>query len=575
MTRLPQPGDLWASRYRIHRQIGRGGAAVVYEAHDERLDRPVAVKVVPGAGDEGNLYPLRFANEAQVQARVRSRHTVTIHEHGEHEDAAFLVTDLMPDGDLHTWLVREGPMPWRAALSVTAQVCEALEDTHRAGIVHRDVKPSNVLLWTRAEGLIAFLCDFGIATEIGDIEERRLNELGLVAGSPAYMAPERLMGTRGDDERGDVYSAGCVLWATLTGEAPYSGTALQLMSQHVSGPVPQLDTGDPVDEAIDAVLRRALAKDPDERFASAAELRHELRAIHTTVAGAPAMSGLHPVPPSLSSAALSVPSAPSVLSAAGDDTRSRRRRRAVGAVAAIVAAAIVGFVGVSQVLDAAGSSPTASPGTAATDSSTGEAGDDATANDLLSMLVAPRVRTTGEYRSVRFAYVAPEATPGAEVEVEYRRSGGWAPAPRDLVRRAPDGGRACVRARSVVLGTSGEIVRSPVRRFCDSPAEPVVRAQPSEAPCSVTVRGITYPCRWYDVRVAGFAPGSTPVVEVQPPSGPSYCTDPVPGSGFRCREVRVDGSGRGEITQYLRIARVTSVTLEVRDTTRRVTLTPA
>ncbi len=299
---LLRPDSLYASRYRIEQQIGRGGVGVVYEAHDESLNRPVAVKVVRAADDDDHRYAERFAREAQMQARIRSRHTVTIHEHGEVEGTVFLVTDLMPDGDLHSWLMREGPMPWRAALSVTAQVCEALEDTHRAGIAHRDVKPSNVLLWARTDGLIAFLCDFGIAAAIGDDTQRELTEVGAVVGSPAYMPPERLMGTGGDDERGDVYSAGCVLWSTLTGEAPYSGTDLDVMTQHVQGPVPQLATGDPVDDKIDALLRKVLAKDPADRLASAEEFRHELRKIHAAVAGAPPMSGLHPVPPSVAAA---------------------------------------------------------------------------------------------------------------------------------------------------------------------------------------------------------------------------------------------------------------------------------
>ncbi len=621
MSGLPRPGEVYAGRYLIERQVGRGGAGLVYEAQDVRLDRPVAVKVVTPADDDDHRYAERFEREAQVLARIRSRHTVTIHEHGESDGTVFLVTDLMPDGDLHSWLLREGPMPWRGALSVTAQICEALEDTHRAGFVHRDVKPSNVLLWTRSTGLIAYLCDFGIAAAIDDAAERELTRVGSVVGSPAYMAPERLLGHGGDDERADVYAAGCVLWATLTGEAPYVGTDLDVMTQQVEGPIPQLGTGDRVDDQIDALLRKVLAKDPRERLATAADFRRELHSIHSVVAGAPSLSGLRPVPPSVSSARTAASSvgtieAPEidgpeidgpeigvtsplggtigpgpddeltrhehehVLPAPAAPTEKRSRRR--GALVLLAAAVLVGAGLVARLASAEGdSAPTSAATSPVGGATTGPAPVDAgsptagtTAEELLAVTVAPRVRAASGYRSVRFAYRPPREVPGAEVRVEYYLDDAWVAAPRSLVRRTSAGGRtSCLRARSVVETTDGLVAESPARRFCGTAAAPTVRVVASTTPCSLLYRGYTYPCRWYSVELAGFVSGEKPVVELVPETGPSYCTEPVPGSTFRCRSARINGQGRATITDYVRIATTTELTVRVGATSKPVTLT--
>ncbi|WP_323791340.1 serine/threonine-protein kinase [Nocardioides sp.] len=633
MSGLPSPGSLYASRYRIERQIGRGGVGVVYEAHDESLDRPVAVKIVRAAEGDHH-YADRFAREAQMQARTRSRHTVTVHEHGELDGNAFLVTDLMPDGDLHTWLMREGPLPWRAALSVTAQVCEALEDAHRAGIVHRDVKPSNVLLWSRADGLIAFLCDFGIAAFIGDPVQRAATEAGAVVGSPAYMPPERLQGTGGDDERGDVYAVGCVLWATLTGEAPYLGTDLDVMMQHVQAPVPQLDTGDPVDDQIDALLRKVLAKDPDDRLPSAEAFRYELRKIHSAVAGAPAMSGLHPLPPSVSAARARLfegssvepggasPDASGSRHAATEAVRTavqpvhgrpeqpappepladRLKRRAsrwrtwptalgIGlAVSGLVATLaadpdaransaervlVAGAVSVPASTPVATQQPAPTPTPAPTTAPAPTDPTDPTdpTAELLALAVAPRVRTTPAYRAVRFSYEPPVQVPGVAVRVEYLRGGAWTTAEQDLVRYTGAGGRTtCLRFRSVVETDEGAVTQSPVNKFCDTSLEPTLRIVASDKPCAAVSRGFVYDCRWYGVRLAGFAPGTNPLVEVVPDFGRSYCAAPVPGSTFECRTVRIDDQGRGRIRQYVRIGTTSKLTMRVGDVSTTATL---
>ncbi|CAB4689088.1 MAG: protein kinase [Actinobacteria bacterium] len=271
----PKVDDEYAGRYLIVRQIGYGGMGVVFEAIDKVLNRAVAIKVVMPSLPDREDYAARFANEASVLARIRSRNIVQIHEYGEDDDTVYFVTELFPDGDLRSWLDHHDPFGRREALALVADLCGALADAHAAGVVHRDVKPANVLLWQRDDGLFPYLADFGIAVE-GPAEERQgLTRPGGLVGSPAYMAPERHRGQPAD-EVGDVYSAGCVLWAVLTGQAPYSGTDFEVISSHVNGPVPQLGTGAPVDRRIDEVLAGALHKDPAQRIATAGELRERL-----------------------------------------------------------------------------------------------------------------------------------------------------------------------------------------------------------------------------------------------------------------------------------------------------------
>uniref|UniRef100_UPI003F4C707E serine/threonine-protein kinase n=1 Tax=Nocardioides sp. SYSU DS0663 TaxID=3416445 RepID=UPI003F4C707E len=274
----PKVDDEYDGRYRIVRRIGHGGMGVVYEAVDKVLNRSVALKIVLPSLPDREDFHARFEREASVLARIRSRNIVGIHEYGEHDDTVYFVTELFPDGDLRNWLAEHGPLDRRAALTLVAQTCEALADAHAAGVIHRDVKPGNVLLWSRPEGLIPYLADFGIALDGRNADREGLTRAGTLVGSPAYMAPERHFGHPAD-ERGDVYSVGCLLWAVLTGDAPYAGTDFQMINSHVNSPIPQLETGDPVDERIDELLAHVLHKDPAQRVQSATDLREALLSI--------------------------------------------------------------------------------------------------------------------------------------------------------------------------------------------------------------------------------------------------------------------------------------------------------
>ncbi|MGZ5400557.1 MAG: serine/threonine-protein kinase [Nocardioides sp.] len=273
MAGFPKAGDDYGGRYRIVRELGHGGLGIVYEAVDHVLDRSVALKIVLSSPLDREDFQARFAREATMLATTRSRHIVGIHEYGEHDDTVYLVTELFPAGNLQRWLDSHGPLDRRAALMLVAQVCEALADAHSSGVVHGDVRPAKVLLWNRSEGLIPSVCDFGTSID----SPQGLTRTGALVGSPAYLAPERHFG-QAAAERGDIYSAGCLLWAVLTGDAPYSGTDFEMVNSHINEPPPQLGTGHPVDQRIDEVLSRAMQKDPEARWATADEVRQELLA---------------------------------------------------------------------------------------------------------------------------------------------------------------------------------------------------------------------------------------------------------------------------------------------------------
>lgn len=280
MSVFPQPGDRYG-KYRIDSLLGRGGMGAVYSATDDLLGRQVALKIVLPSLSDIDDYKARFAREAALLARVRSQHIVGIHEYGEHDEALFLVTELFPDGDLFQWLQRNGPLDPAAALSIVSRCAEALHDAHSVGVVHRDVKPSNILLWNRDGSLIPYLCDFGIAADA----EAGITATGFVVGSFAYMAPERHTGGAAD-YRSDLYSLGCVLWAMLTGHPPFEGTDFQVMNAHINSPVPTYPGDGPLVAEVNEVLRRTMAKNPEDRYPSAAEMRREIAA-HVDWTGGP------------------------------------------------------------------------------------------------------------------------------------------------------------------------------------------------------------------------------------------------------------------------------------------------
>ena len=193
-------------RYVLEEIVGSGGMGVVYRGRDTVLDRSVAVKMIRQelAGEE---FVRRFEREAAILARLRSPHIVVVYDYGRHADKFFLVTDYLSDGDLENWLSQHGPMPPEQAVRLLAQLAEGLADAHAHGVIHRDVKPANTLLWRRGEELRPVLADFGIAVAA----DLSLTAPGAVIGSPLYMAPERHVGSPAT-AASDIYSMGCLLF---------------------------------------------------------------------------------------------------------------------------------------------------------------------------------------------------------------------------------------------------------------------------------------------------------------------------------------------------------------------------
>ncbi|GAA5143046.1 hypothetical protein GCM10023340_07610 [Nocardioides marinquilinus] len=286
MTALPRVGDQ-VGRYRIDSVIGRGGMGVVLGATDTSIGRRVALKVLGADLGHSEEFRRRFEREAAVLARLDSPHVIAIYDYGTHEGAPYIATQYVGGGDLGGLLQRRGPMPTTLALSVCAQLAEALDDAHRVGVVHRDVKPTNVLLRDADSlDLHAYLCDFGIARTASD----GLTAPGAVAGTWSYLSPECGRGAPGSPAS-DVYALGCLLWATLTGSPPYRGTDVEIAVAHQQAPVPQLVATDDLGRHVNAILQRSLAKDPAQRYRSADEMRLDL----LSAAGRPD-SGVRPVP---------------------------------------------------------------------------------------------------------------------------------------------------------------------------------------------------------------------------------------------------------------------------------------
>ncbi|MFC5729110.1 MULTISPECIES: serine/threonine-protein kinase [Nocardioides] len=276
----PRPGD-WLGRYQLVEVLGRGGMGTVYRAHDPQLERDVALKVInPALADDGGFRE-RFRREAMVLSRMDSDHVVSVYDHGEQDGAPFLVTQLVRGGDLLSLLRTRGALEPSYALDLVAQVLRGLADAHAAGVVHRDVKPSNVLL--KEDLRTAYLCDFGIASSPG----QQLTQTGVLVGSSAYMAPERHAGETAASSgvAADVYAVGCLLWHVLTDSQPYVGTEAEVAMGHLRGPIPQLPGREDFVTRFNALMRRSMAKDPRHRYPSARAMLADLTSLRAVVPG--------------------------------------------------------------------------------------------------------------------------------------------------------------------------------------------------------------------------------------------------------------------------------------------------
>jgi glycine betaine/choline ABC-type transport system substrate-binding protein len=259
-------------RYRLTDLIGRGGMGEVWRAFDTETQRVVAVKVLPAALGSDPAFEERFRREAFAAAGLTDPHIVPIHSFGEIDGRLYVDMRIVDGRDLAA-VIDEGPMPPARAVHIVEQIAAALAAAHRIGLVHRDVKPSNILL---ADNDFAYLIDFGIARTAG---QTRMTDTGGVVGTWAYLAPERVTSDR-SDSRCDVYALACVLHECLTGTQPFPGDSLeQQLSAHLMTPPPHPSTARAgIPSGFDAVIERGMAKDPDERFATVTDLASAARA---------------------------------------------------------------------------------------------------------------------------------------------------------------------------------------------------------------------------------------------------------------------------------------------------------
>ena len=270
------PGSHLAG-YRIEAPLGVGGMAVVYRAHDEQLMRPVALKVFAPVTAPDQLTRRRFLDESRAAAAVDHEHIIPIYDAGQARGYLFIAMRLVRGGDLRGLLEREGALPPARAAGIVSQVASALDAAHGAGLVHRDVKPANILLATPAdEPDYVYLSDFGVSKQA--TRPMTLTGTGQFLGTPDYAAPEQGQDVRLDG-RADQYALACVAYHLLTGAPPFereSPTAVLLA--HLSEPPPSVRVRRPeLPEAVDQVLARALAKVPEERYRSCREFADALR----------------------------------------------------------------------------------------------------------------------------------------------------------------------------------------------------------------------------------------------------------------------------------------------------------
>jgi serine/threonine-protein kinase len=280
-----------ADRYTIERELGSGGMATVYLAHDLKHDRKVALKVMRSELS-AILGGERFLREIRIAAKLNHPHILPLYDSGEADGSLYYVMPHVEGESLRVKLNREKQLSVDEAISIAEQVGAALDYAHEDGIVHRDIKPENILIH-RGQALVA---DFGIALAVSAAGGTRLTDTGLSLGTPEYMSPEQATGERELDARSDLYSLGAVVYEMLVGEPPHTGNTVQAIIAKVVSvePQPVSNVRHSVPSNVEVAVLCALAKTPADRFASGAEFANALAnpefALPTT--GIPAAAGV-------------------------------------------------------------------------------------------------------------------------------------------------------------------------------------------------------------------------------------------------------------------------------------------
>jgi serine/threonine protein kinase len=364
--------------YKLLTMLGKGGMGEVWRAYDTDTDRVVALKLLPSglAGDDG--YRERFLREAQIVSKLNNPFIVPIHRYGTIDDRLYVDMRLVEGRDLAT-LLENGPLPPARAVAIVEQIAKALNAAHRLGLVHRDVKPSNVLV---TDDDFAYLIDFGIAQ---DVNRTGLTGTGTVIGTWTYMAPERMTRVDASGPSCDVYSLACVLHECLTATKPFPGDSVEIqVAAHLHAPPPRPSQTTPtVPPSFDPVVDRGMAKDPRARYATTLDLATAAKSALTAGPFAPPSAptlAAPPVPPTQWSTAPPAYAAPPPQTwpptgpPAPPPARGSRTRLFAGlgiGLAVVIAAVVVGVVALTGRDDAGSGTTTSARGSTTTSTSAG------------------------------------------------------------------------------------------------------------------------------------------------------------------------------------------------------------
>ena len=291
----------YGGRYAVIEHVGSGGMADVYRARDELLGREVAVKVLSERFSRDRSFVERFRREAQAAANLSHPNIVSLFDYGADGDTYFIVMEFIDGRSLSEVISQDGPLLPERAAEIASDVAKALERAHTGGLVHRDIKPGNVMITSTGQTKVT---DFGIVRALGGEADQTMTQTGMVIGTAAYLSPEQAQGNQ-VDARSDVYSLGIVLFEMLTGQAPFSGeTPLSIAYKHVREEAPPPSRVNPdVPAPLDAITLKALAKNADNRYSSAGEMSQDLQRFlgGQTIHASPLMSETTRVQPAAGS----------------------------------------------------------------------------------------------------------------------------------------------------------------------------------------------------------------------------------------------------------------------------------